>query len=294
MSDRPPVYYQPPDVHDQHIGKMLVFLFVFFLGLLLLVAAIILNAHHLAVKLPFAAEKQFIRPYEEFARFLRPQQSAPEEQLIEAYLQGMADDLADKMQVPDDYHISVHLVDVGEVNAFATLGGHIVVFRGLLESMPDENSLAMVLAHEVAHIKHRDPLASVGRGLALQLIYSFISGDYSGGGQLSSLGGEFGLLFFSREQEREADRVALEALYARYGHVAGHTWFFRYVADNVSSDQGEQPAWLSTHPDPSDRVVALEAQAAKNSWPVGESVQVPPEVISAINGLAASRGQQQR
>ena len=55
------------------------------------------------------------------------------------------------------------------VNAFATLGGHVVIYRGLLEKLPNENVVAMVVAHEIAHIKHRDPVAALGRGVAITL-----------------------------------------------------------------------------------------------------------------------------
>ena len=54
--------------------------------------------------------------------------------------------------------VSVHyLADEATPNAFATLGGHIFITRGLLENVQSENGLAMVLAHEYAHIELRHP-----------------------------------------------------------------------------------------------------------------------------------------
>ncbi|MBK8289542.1 MAG: M48 family metalloprotease [Cellvibrionales bacterium] len=50
----------------------------------------------------------------------------------------------------------------------ATLGGHIVVYQGLLDATKDsETALAMVMAHELTHIKLRHPAGAMGRGFAV-------------------------------------------------------------------------------------------------------------------------------
>ena len=61
--------------------------------------------------------------------------------------------------------LRVHYVDTAVPNAFAALGGHIAVTRGLYESVQSENALALVLAHEIAHVRARDPIAGIGGGL---------------------------------------------------------------------------------------------------------------------------------
>ena len=60
----------------------------------------------------------------------------------------------------------MHYDPGGTFNAYATAGGQLVFYRGLLEAMPHENALATVVAHEIAHVAHRDPrrLARRGRG----------------------------------------------------------------------------------------------------------------------------------
>ena len=90
------------------------------------------------------------------------------------------------------------------MNAFATLGGHVFVCRGLMETLEDENSLAMIIGHELAHIKNRDPIVGMARGLTIQMLYSYITGDYSSL-NVSGLGSELGLSYFSREQEYSSD-----------------------------------------------------------------------------------------
>ena len=71
----------------------------------------------------------------------------------------------------------MHYDDDAVVNAFATLGGHIVVYQGLLEAVPDENALAMVLAHEIAHVRHRHPIVGLSRSAALGFALMLLGAD---------------------------------------------------------------------------------------------------------------------
>lgn len=126
---------------------------------------------------------------------------------IEAALQALADRLAANMDLPGDLRIAVHYVDEDEINAFATLGGHVFVLRGLIARMPDENALAMVLAHEIAHAANRDVAANMGGALLVQLVFATVAGaspEVADG----LLWGPNALLLrsFGRDAERRADR----------------------------------------------------------------------------------------
>lgn len=127
--------------------------------------------------------------------------------------------------------------------------------------MPNENALAMVLAHEIAHIKHWHPIKAVGRGVVLGAILTML--DFSDGSNIASRKlGDMGLLTtlsFNREQERQADEIALSALYKIYGHVAG--------ADSVFKRFGEleksiiTPEFFNSHPFSESRLLAIDALA---------------------------------
>merc|ERR1711879_567360 len=67
----------------------------------------------------------------------------------EAALTQLLNQLTDNKALPVRVH---YLADQDMPNAFATLGGHIFITRGLLDSVESENGLAMVLAHEYGHI----------------------------------------------------------------------------------------------------------------------------------------------
>jgi predicted Zn-dependent protease len=193
---------------------------------------------------------------------------------VEAYLQQLSNHLLKNTTnpLPDPLPVKLHYIDSDIVNAFATLGGHIFITRGLLEIMPDENALAMVLAHEIAHVQHRDPIVALSRGLTIGLALMSITGN--GDGALAQqLLGEVNLLVglrFSRDAEMAADAAALESLLQHYGHVASADQLFRYLSRHQGDELVE---WFSTHPLHDQRIATIEQFAADH--PVAERKTTP-------------------
>lgn len=232
----------------------------------------------LARYLPYEAEVSLIGPYA--AQY--PALDGP----VEKYLQGVTDRLASRMRLPEGMKIQVHYVDDDVVNAFATLGGHVAMYRGLLQRVPDENALAMVLAHEVGHAQHRHPIASLGRGIAFSAALSLVSAGAGSSAAENILGqsGMLTLLTFSRAQEEEADASGLAALVAVYGHAGGATETFR-VMSSAAQEKGraEPPKFLSTHPVTRERIGRLEGLISQGGWKVdGERTPIPQAVREAI------------
>lgn len=247
---------------------MLIGLVIFFVCLIAAGALVIANAGWIAQRIPFSAEKRFVEPYISILNSEYGEDVSGDEQ---EYLQGLTDDLAAAMGVKDEIELTVHFVDSPATNAIATIGGHIFVFRGLVERMPDENSLAMVLAHEVAHVEHRDPIAAVGRGFTAIFILSFIGGELPAAG--GEVGMQLGLNAYSRRREQSADIEALKTLAARYGHVAGYNTFFQWVVDIEGED--ELPDLLSTHPGMQSRIDVLDAHVDERGYAIGSTVPIP-------------------
>lgn len=279
--DKPePVYYQPPNNHQTHLKGMFVWLTAILSLAFIAVILAIIFARELAQLIPFSAEQRFVKPYETLAE--RFWDGEPGDPTVEAYLQQLADELAFAMALPDDFEITVHYIDSPIENAFATLGGHLFLYRGMLESIDNENELSMVIAHELAHVRNRDPVVALGRGVALQLIYAFISGDYGSADTLYSLGGELGLLFFSREQEQQADLDAVDTLNAHYGHVTGHSGFFEKLLHIQSETEVEFPEWLATHPDLANRIAAIQQHVDAANYARGDATPLPASIIEAL------------
>jgi Zn-dependent protease with chaperone function len=178
-----------------------------------------------------------------------------------------------------DFELRVYVIESDLINAFATLGGYIFVFDGLLDAVDDENSLAMVLGHEVAHVHHRDPLLGTGRGMLIQLAISALSGNGMDP-TAANVSSEVILMSYSREQELAADELALQLLHDRYGHVGGATRLFDIINDDTESYELEE--LLSTHPDTDARIERVEALTAENGWTISQSVPYPDEVRSAL------------
>ncbi|UZJ44087.1 M48 family metallopeptidase [Marinimicrobium sp. C6131] len=191
------------------------------------------------------------------------------------YLQTLADDLARAGGLNPELSLVVHHQAQDTVNAFATLGGHIIVLDGLLEKVESEQGLAFVLAHEIAHIHYRHPLQNAARQAGLGLISALVFGR-SDLNWIAGSGGQLAMLDYSRDMEREADAWALQALYNHYGHVAGADSLFRWLAEQQQA--GALPEWLSTHPDTGARLERLEQLSTALGYPTDGPLTTIPSV----------------
>ncbi|MCG8052735.1 MAG: M48 family metallopeptidase [Candidatus Thiodiazotropha endolucinida] len=221
--------------------------------LVLIVAAVLLLgffADKLAHYIPFEVELKIVS---------QELLDGPEPGPMQSYLEGLTERIVSAQGLSEEMPITVHYVDDDTVNAFATLGGHIYMFRGLLEKLPNENALAMVLAHEIAHIKHRHPIRSLGRGITIGLALSMVSGTLGDmmANQIVSNTGMVTSLTFSRDQERESDKTALETLMVLYGNVVGADQLF-VVLQNAEGTM-KVPEFFSTHPLSEKRIQHIHA-----------------------------------
>ncbi len=204
----------------------------------------------------------------------------------EAALQALADKLAANMELPEGLRITVHYLDDPEINAFATLGGHVIVLRGLIHRMPDENALAMVLGHEIAHAANRDVMANLGGTLLLQLALATLTGMSPETAE-GLVWGPNALLLrrFGRDAERRADRDGLAAVAATYGHVSGADAFFRTLLEEMGKTVPEEgPEFLSTHPLTAGRIEDLAALATAQGWATGGDPTPLPEALRNLGG----------
>ena len=189
------------------------------------------------------------------------------------YLQSLADELVPLMQLPPGVMVEVHYDPSDIPNAYATLGGHIVIYQGLIDEVSSENGLAMVLAHEIAHIKNRDPIMSLGRGTVSLIGLAILSGfgdSSSMGALINVVGGGF-LAKFSRDQESQADQDAVAAVFGKYGTVQGADEFFINMS-RKPTDMGL--VFFSTHPNTDERIARIAASSGSD-----ESLVPLPNVL---------------
>lgn len=207
--------------------------------------------------------------------------ATPEQAEIERYLQQLANRLQEAQGVGDGISVTLHYVDDDVVNAYATLGGHIVIFRGLLERLGSENTLSMLLAHEIAHVVQRDPLVAAGRGVVIGLaaLGVFGTSDSEFSQQLIAQLSSMTVLGFSRAQESMADHAALQTLVAYYGHVDGAEQLFEQLL--ARDGQIHIPQLMSTHPGTENRLRAIRefSQGIATAVKV-DLVPLPPELVA--------------
>ena len=176
--------------------------------------------------------------------------------------QRLVDRLA--MHWPDaPYEFRVEVDDSQAVNAMALPGGLIIVTQGLLDQVESENELAFVLGHELGHFRNRDHLRALGRGIVLSLFFAVVTGN-----DVSGIGinvADITLRGFSRKQESAADEYGLTIVYAEYGHVE-EAWRLFERWDESAGTVQSVAQYLSTHPQPGDRVAELQSLAANNGW----------------------------
>jgi beta-barrel assembly-enhancing protease len=267
---------QPPEgINVSQTRPLLDFLRL--LGGVLVIAAIVfaglaLLADKLAKYIPFEKELEIA------SRFAA---DFPAPNPMSTYLQQLADRVVAAQELPAGMRIRIHYIDNSTVNAFATLGGNVVFFRGLVGKMPSENALAMVMSHEIAHVKLRHPISTFGRGLAIGIAVAMVSAGTGSdiAGRTLGNAGLLTALTFSRSQESVADADALRALARMYGHVAGAEEVFKLLQKESARGIGDVPAVLRTHPLDQDRIDAIARTAAANGWALQGPTQPLPEEI---------------
>ncbi|HEX6314752.1 MAG TPA: M48 family metalloprotease [Gemmatimonadaceae bacterium] len=182
---------------------------------------------------------------------------------------------------------SFTVIDDPAVNAFALPGGPIFITRGILTHMNSEAELASVLGHEIGHItaKHSVQQMSQAQLAQIGLIAAVIvKPELAQFGDLASQG--LGLLFlkFGRDDEIQADDLGF-----RYMTTAGYAPdemadMFRTLQRLGGGSEGRVPEWLSTHPDPGNRVQQTMNRIAATSLPAGLKVERDP-FLQRLDGM---------
>lgn len=157
--------------------------------------------------------------------------------------------------------------DKSEPNAFAMPGGKVGVNSGLIElANEDEDEIAAVIGHEVAHVakRHSNKRMSQGVGVALGGILLDTAMRNKSSNDRALARGAYGVgatvgavLPFSRSQEREADDLGLI-----YSAKAGYDprASIRFWQKMMSKSRRKMPQFLSTHPDSGKRIEFLKSR----------------------------------
>ncbi|GAA4358320.1 M48 family metallopeptidase [Hymenobacter saemangeumensis] len=166
-----------------------------------------------------------------------------------------------QLQHRNDFVWDVKIIrDPNIQNAFATPGGHIYVFSGLIDFLDNESELAGILGHEIAHADRRHTSRLLQQQYGVSVLLGVLTGNNPG--QLTRIAVGLGQLSFSREFEREADDYSVTYLNPTMYSCDGAAGFFIKAQ---AQSQGNPPEFLSTHPNPDNRIQAIQTKARELS-----------------------------
>jgi predicted Zn-dependent protease len=170
---------------------------------------------------------------------------------------------------PFTYHF--HVINQDVYNAFATPAGHIFVYTGLLNAMREEEELAGIMGHEIAHVYCRHisqkierskkismaTLAGVAAGVLMGLGGA---GEAAGAVTMGSVAaGQTAELAYSRENEMQADQLGVEFLTQANYSASGLLEILKKIRSKTWFGSNQIPTYLMTHPAVEERIGFLSS-----------------------------------
>lgn len=187
------------------------------------------------------------------------------EEFVERIGERLIDEIPDELRQPQ-FRYTFEVVNLKDINAFALPGGPMFLYRGMIEAAQTDGQVAGVMAHELSHVilRHGTAQASKAQKFQIGAIAGQILGAIVGGrtGGVIAQGSEFGLgayfLKYGREYEREADLLGAQ-LMARAGYDPREMASMFQTIERQGGSRA--PEWLSSHPNPGNRVAAINREA---------------------------------
>lgn len=174
-----------------------------------------------------------------------------------------------------DWEFRFYVVNTSMINAFALPGGHVFVTRGIMMNCKDESELAGLLGHEVAHVFARHSAERMSEVTLMIIPVALLAGvDESGGAAaVGMVAIQLLAMKYGRDDETESDHYGMRfAVRAGY-HPTGIVRVMEMLERYTNEHGGPGPEFLSTHPNPGNRVEYLNKQI-KKEYPGDNSTSV--------------------
>lgn len=190
---------------------------------------------------------------------------------ISAYVQSLGQRLAAAAPV-EKPNYEFFVIRNPQVNAFALPGGYIGLHTGLILTAQTESELASVVAHEIGHLvqhhmarmvdkQNQLQIASIA-GLALAILAASANPQVAQAAAITSQAAPIqAALSYSRDFEREADRVGFQILRDSGFDVHGMPTFFERLQRSTRLYDNNAPGYLRSHPLTSDRIADMQNRA---------------------------------
>jgi len=238
--------------------------FIKLLALFLILVTIFGHAGICAASFTIEDEKKLGK---EFYEKLRKKNIFIDNPKVNDYINNLGKSLLkqDKDKSPFDFTFTI--IKNSGINAFATPGGYVYLYSGLIGITENESQLAGVLAHEIAHVKARHIAKTIEKSQKINMatLAAVLAGAFLGGsGEATAAVTGFSLatatslnLKYSREYEEEADRMGMSYL-LNAGYEGRGMFNFLKIMRQYEFYSNSVPSYFLTHPGTSDRIRYLD------------------------------------
>lgn len=151
----------------------------------------------------------------------------------------------------DREKIKVHILNKDEINAFALPNGHLIVFSGLILNSDNQEELAGIICHEIAHIELNHVMKKLVKEIGLSVLISMTTGN-GGSEVIKETAKMLSSSAFDRNLEKEADIKAVDYLVNAKVNPEPFANFLYKLSDK-EHEATKYLTWISTHPDSKDR-----------------------------------------
>jgi beta-barrel assembly-enhancing protease len=170
---------------------------------------------------------------------------------------------------PQPFKYRFYVIKEDVYNAFATPAGHIFVYTGLLDAMEEEEELAGILGHEIAHVycRHISQKIERSKRIGMATLAGIAAGILMGLGGAGEAGsavtmgsmaaGQSAELSYSRENETQADQVGLKFITEAGYSVSGLLKILKKIRSKTWFGSDQVPTYLMTHPAVEDRIAYI-------------------------------------
>ncbi len=177
---------------------------------------------------------------------------------------------------PQPFSYRFYIIKEDAYNAFASPAGHIFINSGLFEAMENEEELAGILSHEIAHVicRHISKKIERSKKIGIATLAGVAAGIFLGAGGAATAGnalvigsmaaGQSATLAYSREEEIQADQIGLEYLTKAGYDGKGLLMILNKIRGKQWFDANQIPTYLRTHPAVEDRIAYIDTWLEKN------------------------------
>ena len=206
----------------------------------------------------------------------------PDSHPLTQYVQRLGRKLVGVIPSENSWPYQFHVIQQKEINAFAIPGGPLFINAGTIQAADNEAELAGVIAHEMSHVYMQHSAKQAGKASLAQGILGVLGAVLPGNaaGNVARLGIQVGagtiFMRYSRKDEAQADAVGAIIMYKAGYNPKALAEFFQKLEEQGG---GRGPQFLSDHPNPGNRVAAVDKEI--QNWPSKNYLSSSPEFARA-------------